>query len=535
MADDPYAQFDQPDDPYAQFDAPQQPQPPKNYSWSEVPGAAASNLGSSALRFGEAVAQPFMHPIDTSKALAKTGIGAVQKMIPGQQGYEQYADAVGKFYMDRYGSMDAFKRALAEDPVGVMADASMFLTGGETALGRVPGVVGDVAKAAGTVGRTIDPLNVVTKTGKVAMTGADIPKVGHIPGAWEAGTDIVGGMFPHTGGQALRTAAESGYENGARAQDFRDNMRSVADMEDVVADARQAVANLRQRRGLQYKVNKVGLQTATQPIDWAPIDQSLSKINGIKKFKGQDIADPKTASVRQNLLDEIDAWKQLDPAEFHTPEGIDALKQKIGNIRDNLEYGSPARLMADEVYRSLWGEIARQYPPYGKMMKDYETASGHIRELEQSLKLGRKASTDTALRRLQSIMRNNAYTNYGHRLDLGKMLQEAGATNLMDKLAGQALNTLRPRGLGAAQMGTLAGYGALTGQWLNPAYWGMLGISSPRIMGEAMHKMGQGARYATMPFKAAKRGLDQVGITPRGLGAGLFQAGRQPWLEEDDQ
>lgn len=539
--DDPYAQFDTPDtnaDPYAQFDAPAPP-PPKNYSWGEVPGAAASNLGSSALNFGKAVAQPFMHPQDTALALGRTGMGAVEKLIPGQQGHEQYADAVGKFYMDRYGSMEGFKRALAEDPVGVMADASMFLTGGETALGRVPGVIGDVAKAAGTVGRAVDPLNAAGKVAKAGIHGVDIPTgtgnpVQHIPGLYEVGTDMFGGSFPHTGGQALRTALESGYENGPRAEAFRNHMRGD-NMAEVVADARQAVSNLRLRRGQQYRINKLDLKAAPEPIQWGPIDEALSKIETVRKFKNQDLADPVTRNVRARLTNEIDNWKKLDPAEYHTAEGIDALKQKIGNIRDNLKYGTPARFMADEVYRALWGQIAEQAPQYGKMMKDYETASHHIRELEGSLSLGRKASTETALRKLQSIMRNNANTSYGMRLNLGKMLQDAGATHLMDKLAGQALNTLRPRGLGAVQMGTTAALGAMSGQFLNPAYWAAIIGSSPRIMGEALHKVGQGARYVAAPFKAANRPLKQIGVTPRGIGAAAFQAGRQPWEDDDQQ
>ncbi|QCJ78800.1 MULTISPECIES: hypothetical protein [Bradyrhizobium] len=55
------------------------------------------------------------------------------------------------------------QRALAEDPAGVFGDISTVLTGGETALARLPGLVGKSAKVAGTAGRIVDPLNVVTK------------------------------------------------------------------------------------------------------------------------------------------------------------------------------------------------------------------------------------------------------------------------------------------------------------------------------------------------------------------------------------
>lgn len=51
-------------------------------------------------------------------------------------------------------------------------------------------------------------------------------------------------------------------------------------------------------------------------------------------------------------------------------------------------------------------------------MKNYENASNLIREIEKTLSLNPKASIDTALRKLQSVMRDNVNTNYGKRGDL---------------------------------------------------------------------------------------------------------------------
>src|SRR5436190_4642689 len=57
-----------------------------------------------------------------SSRFLKVAAGGVEKLIPGEQEHEPYANAVGQFFADRYGSMEAFKKTLAEDPVGFAAD-----------------------------------------------------------------------------------------------------------------------------------------------------------------------------------------------------------------------------------------------------------------------------------------------------------------------------------------------------------------------------------------------------------------------------
>jgi hypothetical protein len=54
---------------------------------------------------------------------------------------------------------------------------------------------------------------------------------------------------------------------------------------------------------------------------------------------------------------------------------MDALKQSIGDIKDALPYGTPQRRVADEVYNSIRGTVAKQAPEYGKTMKGYVGAS----------------------------------------------------------------------------------------------------------------------------------------------------------------
>src|SRR5205807_5622419 len=105
-------------------------------------------------------------------------------------------------------------------------------------------------------------------------------------------------------------------------------------------------------------------------------------------------------------------WGELPPETYHTAAGFDALKQMVGEMRDAEPYGTPGRNVADRAYRAIREEIIKQVPEYGAAMKNYERASDLIKEMNKTLSLNPGGNIDTALRKLQSIMRNNVNTNY---------------------------------------------------------------------------------------------------------------------------
>lgn len=130
-------------------------------SWLGAAAEGVTNIPSSAGRFAENMVQPFIHPITTVQNLYAIGKGALQKtgLVKGNDA-EKYADAVGKFLMDRYGSEDAIKKTLAEDPVGLAADLSIVLTGGGSLAARAPGIAGRAGEIVAGAGRVVDPLNI---------------------------------------------------------------------------------------------------------------------------------------------------------------------------------------------------------------------------------------------------------------------------------------------------------------------------------------------------------------------------------------
>jgi hypothetical protein len=159
-------------------------------------------------------------------------------------------------------------------------------------------------------------------------------------------------------------------------------------------------------------------------------------------FKGQ-VINKNAAGTVDEVSGLVNQWKALDPAEYHTPEGLDALKKAIGDIRDSVQFGTPGRKAADTAYNAVKAQIDFQAPTYAKVMKDYSQASDALTEVEKALSLGNKAAADTSMRKLQSLMRNNVNTNYGNRLDLAKKLEEKGA-DILPAVAGQAASSMTP-------------------------------------------------------------------------------------------
>lgn len=134
-----------------------------------------SNIPSSAVQLGSDMAQPFLHPVDTAQGLGNLALGAYQKFTPGIQPEEANIDALGDMISDRYGSVDNTLNTLEDDPLGMLSDFSGLLMGGGTLAARLPGQLGKIGKAAATVGRAVDPLNVAVNSANALRKAVTSP------------------------------------------------------------------------------------------------------------------------------------------------------------------------------------------------------------------------------------------------------------------------------------------------------------------------------------------------------------------------
>jgi hypothetical protein len=143
-----------------------QPKPQMNLL--QALGTGVTQIPKSGARFVGDIFSALTSPIKTLESVVALGAGAVQKLIPGRQKQEETFDVVADFYKDRYGSYESFKEAIADDPVGVLADFSVVATGGAAAGARIPKLA-QLAGRVGKVGRATDPLRLLGRG--VGVTG----------------------------------------------------------------------------------------------------------------------------------------------------------------------------------------------------------------------------------------------------------------------------------------------------------------------------------------------------------------------------
>jgi len=263
-------------------------------------------------------------------------------------------------------------------------------------------------------------------------------------------------------------------------------------MEEVVNIAKSGLENMRQEKNNAYRSGMVDISKDQSILNFDDIDKSLSNAIGRTQYKGQVIKQGANKKIDE-ATKLINKWRNLDPAEYHTPEGMDALKQQIGDILEDIPYEQKnARGAVGDVYNAIKETIKNQAPTYSDVMKNYSDASEQINEIKRALSLGEKSSADTALKKLQSVLRDDVSSSFGYRKQLADQLVQSGAEDLMPALAGQALSTWKPRGM-LGNLETAGGaYYALT----HPASLGSALAAAPFVMprsvGEMAYAYGKG-------------------------------------------
>lgn len=497
---------------------------PEQRQWSDVPMEALGNIPKSAGEFAGGIYQAVRHPVDTGMNLLDAAAGGLRNALPESlvnavEGGKpnpsairasQTANAVGNFYKDRYGSVEGLKKTLATDPVGSLSDIATVFTGGAMMAPKASKLA-TVLRSASTA---TNPVSIASKA-----VGKTLPYVGGKV------ADVISGLGTHTGGEVLRQAARSGMQGGGSLKAFTQNMRGQVPMTDVLDLAKSNLDDMGRAKAAEYRAGMAQVSGDKTVLNFNGIDKAIGDAANKVAFKGQ-VKNQKAAEVLQKISDDVNQWKSLDPTQYHTPEGLDALKQRVGAIVESIPFEEKtARMVGNNIYHSIKEEITKQAPVYDKVMKGYSEASDLIKEIEKTFSMGKKSPIDTTMRKLQSLTRNNVNTNYGNRLDLAKQLETRGGREIMPALAGQALNTIQPRGLGNLVSG---GYG-IGGYMLGgiPGAAATMAVQSPRLMGEAALKTGQAARMvkqgANVPSKITGGLLDSATLANL-----LYQAGRLP-------
>lgn len=449
-------------------------------TWGRAIESGVMNIPSSGAQFASDIVQPVLHPINTAKSLWELASNPEARA------------AVGEHYKSRYGSEAGLKETVATDPIGMAADLATLLTGGGAIAARGPSIVGKVGRVAQKAGAAVDPLRLASVAAK---------------GTGKAVASTLG-ITTGKGTRAVQEVAKAGAEGGEAAKAAKGQMRGTVPQSDLLIEARANLDNIRRQRQTQYRAGMANIKNDKTVLDFQPILDEVADVAGAGKFKGE-VIEQSAANTVKAIEDAVLEWGAKNPAEFHTPEGLDALKRQIWDIADaqSVKPGTNAARVVSRAYNAVKQQIQKQAPEYSKVMGDYENAAEQVREIERALSLGDQASADTAMRKLTSIMRDNVQTNFGQRVQLAEQLDQRGT--LIPGIVGAQFKELEPSGLARYAGPAAVGSAAMATGDLKTL--GALPFMSPRLVGEAAYAAGTAAR----PIIQIQQLLEQSGINPR--------------------
>lgn len=487
----------------------------ENNPITETIGEAAYNLPSSAINLIGSTVSAIANPIDTAKGL-----------------YELGPSGIAQFYKDRYGSIAAGVETFKKDPAGVFADLSTVATLGGGVAARAPGMAGQLAATATKVGAVTDPLTLTLRA-----AGKTKPAFKAAGQGLKKGSASFVGATTGAGQRSIEAAGAAGMKGGTASTDFTNQLRNKTPT-NAVDKAKSAFFNIIQNRSLEFakdmapiyadrtilsKTNKAG-RIIFPKVDTA-IREARKEGTHVPPYPGRPGVTFLTSEAK--VIDDIEGivnkWRDRGQA-YHTMGGFNDMKREVAEFVTKFDKGTTERRAADKIYNSIKKSVIDISPnAYKGALKQYDEASDLVRELEKTFRLSDKATEDSALRALQSTLRDNAHTTYGVRAKLLEVLQKNGAGNLVEELAGHSLRAgLRP-GMGfqlaAPTLLASVGAGVLSSKALIA-----LALYSPRVMGEISHGLGKvagatkrGVRQGIVrPILYAERAMRKAGVNPRG-------------------
>ena len=465
---------------------------PESLPWSDVPAEAASNFIPSLLNAGAGVAQTFLHPIDTATNVAGVIRGGMQKVLPDSVANflikngitpeaRPQADALINLYSNRYGSEEGFKNAIAKDPASVLMDFATVLQGSGALLKGAGATQAGNALSKASV--YVDPVaGPITAAGNV--TGKILPSVlGITTGAGEA---------------PIRGAYSAGKEGSFIDDTFKAGMRGKSDVSSIVDTAKASLKTIRDVNSNAYKSGMRNIVNDPTVLNFNNIQNAADEAFKIGKYYDKSL-NPTTATTQRKIEAVIKSWAEDDPAIYHTAAGLDALKKAVQSIGESVEPRTPASKMGKAVSDAIKDEIIKQHPGYKEVMAEYSKNTKEANDIEKTFSLGKKPAEDTTIRKLQSVSRNNVYTNYGRREQLARKLDRYSGNELLPSIYGQALNNWAPRGLA----GTGATIGGVISAAMSPGLLAGLPLTSPRIVGELSHAAGKTSGLLNKLFEGA--------------------------------
>jgi hypothetical protein len=340
-----------------------------------------------------------------------------------------------------------------------------------------------------------------------------------------AGGKIVKGILGRTTGagtEFANQAVESGVQRGATSP-FQSvtpgdlAARGKTTGQEVVENAKAAVANVREARKARYLSDLQGISANSSPLgapgnlDPVTLAKTLKddfRIDLTQGPNGKYAMDfSQSPWMGENKRRAKLAIEEVLNNKDTTPLGLDSLKRRLDSLYSG---ASESRSLVSKLRNEVKDHIVSQVPEYADMTKGYSELTGMIDDFEHGLMLrkktglGERVTADMTLRRLTSALRDN----FPLRKELLGELGQRGGRDLLAQTAGHAAQSWLPSGLqgsGPALVGEIAL------SVMNPKVLPVVAASSPRVVWELLAATGQMGALAKPLVDAAGKPIGRVG------------------------
>lgn len=337
--------------------------PAQRRSFSDVPGEALANVGTSAVNFYKGLVTAITNPVQTATGILDVGAGALQKLLPkdlvdlvnqidtnpeASKRAVDMANAVGGMFKDRYGSVDALKNTLATDPVGAAADLSTLFTGGAGATARIAPTA---SKVMGVAAKYTNPLAPVTAAANYGLAlGAK--------GAGNVVDAMAGERAANRAGNIVRNALT---EEGRSPQNLAAAQNALANAQPSMT-VRQALADVTSPQvqylgeTVQAKTapgRKLSIEAAQEADRMARLQGATPDLRSAEAMRGNvsgplytAATQPTTAINVLPLTQQIDGLLAANPGNTKLVSALNQVKtgleastdaQQVSSVLDNLK------------------------------------------------------------------------------------------------------------------------------------------------------------------------------------------------------
>jgi hypothetical protein len=440
--------------------------------WSDAAMEAAKNVPHSAY---QTFVEPIVNYEQTLQGLKQVGKGIYSKaegaFVDQNQAKkaedEAAIDALKQHYATTYGSPEGFQKEFRNNPLSILSDASMFLTGGGSMAAKLPGIAGKAGEAVATVGKAVDPLMAAAQVPKVA--GKAITTALNIPATIQSGSAF----------GSLQKAYESGV---TKDPVFWDHYSGKADANSLIDKVSGAIGDVAEKRSANYMAGMDPIK-AKRGLDYQPVLDAISNARGaqgrgVGAFYGQ--TENRAAQSVLNDIEKLVNDRMLQPSGHpnHTLQGFDSLKRSIGDYYQDVRGNQEAKKVVDNVYNAVKQSIVNVDPKYAEIMEQYGKASQRLNDIKS---LERGKSSETKINKILKTYRTG---------DKGNLLSDLYKYDpkLISAIAGHDLSQFFPQGLrGILTSAPLYGGAAAL---VNPSAIAGLALSSPKIMGGLNYGLG---------------------------------------------